>query len=313
MVQAISQVDVPPANQREPRAVAVPSLISLICIFCALWSWMPSWKGFERFPGLICILPFWMPYGFVLLRLYQGRIKSGLVLAAVMGCALFVPGVFLLQFVFEWEKSWWIRANLVLALLMQPVLVAAAVAALRSMRLASRDWRKVLGTSVYGILLFALFWLAYSPVPRQIIKNESYAEHQVTEISETALRYAEKFGGFYPETSFRTEGEAECDSDHLVWLLRSKPEYGYTFEYRSVVSETSVRGCKVARSYTITARPIAYRKTGIRSFLVYQNEPVIKWFEVRSIHVHFTSEDRTATLADPAEDVDLFDVRGHPN
>ncbi len=99
MVQPISEVDVP-VNRPGQRAVAVASSISLVCIFCAFWSWMPSWyygesfhgtDHWDRFPGLACILPFWIPYGFVLLRLYQGRIKSGLVLAATMGCALFVP------------------------------------------------------------------------------------------------------------------------------------------------------------------------------------------------------------------------------
>lgn len=123
---------------------------------------MPTWDGFERFPGLICILPFWLPYGFVFLRVYQGRTKSGLVLAGVMACALLVPGVFLLRFVFEWEKSWWIKANLGLALLMQPLLVLTVAVALSSTPLARRDW---LRPSAYGISLFALFWLFYSPVP----------------------------------------------------------------------------------------------------------------------------------------------------
>jgi hypothetical protein len=285
---------------------------------------MPSWKGFDRFPGLVCILPFWMPYGFVLLRLYQGRIKSALVLAGVMGCALIVPGVFLLHFVFEWERSWWIRTNLGLALLMQPVLVAAAIRALWSMRLAPRDWLKALGTSLYGILLFALFWLAYLPVPQQIIDDEYAAKYHLRVISEKALLYAEEFDGFYPEASYLataekailTGGKAECDSDDLMYLLRSNPDHGYIFEYRTIVWEISVRGCRVARSYTITARPIAYRKTGIRSFLVYRNEPepanAQVESEIRFIHVHFTSEDRPATISDPVEKVKIFTHRYNP-
>jgi hypothetical protein len=267
---------------------------------------MPSWKDFDRFPGLICILPFWMPYGFVLLRLYQGRIKSGLMLAVTMGCALFVLGIFLLRFVVEWERSWWIRTNLALALLMQPVLVAAAIWTLRSMQSAPRDLFKMLGSSAYGIALFGLFCVVYSPVPRVIIYNESMAKYRLTNISETALQYAEQFDGFYPEGSslLVPTGRAECDSNHLRYLLR--PEDGYIFEYHSVVSEISARGCELAKTYIITARPAAFRKTGIRSFLVDQNKPGLRWYQVDVIHIHIASEDRPATVSDPGEDVRLF-------
>jgi hypothetical protein len=305
MVPPISQVNVP-VNRLGQRAVAVASSISLVCIFCAFWSWMPSWKDFDRFPGLVCILPFWMPYGFVLLRLYQGRVKSGLVLAGTMGCALFLPGVFLLRFVVEWGKSWWIQTNLALALLMQPVLVAAAIWTLRSMQRAPRDLFKMLGSSAYGIALFGLFWVVYSPVPRLIIYNESMAEYRLRDISGTALRYAEDFDGFYPRGSLLLvpAGRAECDSDHLRYLLR--PEDGYIFEYHGVVSEISARGCEVAKTYIITARPVVFRKTGIRSFLVDQTKPGLRWHQVDFIHIHITSEDRPATVSDPGEDIKLF-------
>jgi len=310
MVQPISQVDVP-VNRSGRRAVAVASSISFVCIFCAFWSWMPSWKDFDRFPGLICILPFWIPYGFVLLRLYQGRIKSGLMLAGTMGCALFVPGVFLLRFVVEWERSWWIQTNLALALLMQPVLVAAAIWTFRSMQRAPRDLFKMLGSSAYGIALFRLFWIAYSPVPRLIIDNEGMAKSRLRHISETALLYAKDFDGFYPQDSslLVPAGRAECDSDHLRYLLRS--EYGYIFEYHSVVSEISARGCEVAKTYIITARPVVFRKTGIRSFLVDQSKPALKWYQIdfMRIHIHITSEDRPATVSDPGEDIELFEHR----
>jgi hypothetical protein len=270
---------------------------------------MPSWKDLDRFPGLICILPFWLPYGFILLRLHGGRVKSGLALAFAMGCALFVPGAFLLRFVIEWEAGWWVKSNLALALLMQPVLVAAAIWTLRSMQRASQDWLKMLGSSAYGIVLFGLFWLVYSPVPRQITDNEREAEYRLRDISGAALHYAEQFEGFYPESSSRgSAGKAECDSDHLLYLLRPDLKDSYIFEYRSVVSETPVRGCKVAKSYLITARPVAFRKTGIRSFLVDQG-PGHKWFQVYSILIHFTSEDRPATVSDPGEEIKLFEHR----
>lgn len=35
---------------------------------------MPSWKDYE----LLGVLPFWMPYVFVLTSLFEGRVESGL-------------------------------------------------------------------------------------------------------------------------------------------------------------------------------------------------------------------------------------------
>ena len=62
------------SRQNKLRALTyITSVLNYMCIFCALWSWMPSWKDFERFPGLIRILPFWLSYRFILLRPMQGR------------------------------------------------------------------------------------------------------------------------------------------------------------------------------------------------------------------------------------------------
>ena len=296
MVHAISPVDEPTVHRPELRVVTVASSVSLICIFCAFWSWMPFWKGFERFPGLVCILPFWMPYGFVLLRLHQNRVISGLGLAATMGCALFVPGVLVARFAIEWQRSWWIGINLAVALLMQPVMAAAALRALRYLRIVRRDWLKISGSFAYGTILLVLFWLAYSPVPRQIIENEASAKDRLREISwNNAFQYE--------------KGNEECNSDHLSYLLRPNPASGYNLAYRTVASGTSIRGCRVDTRFTITARPITYSKTGIRSFLVDQREQALRLPQVHSVLIHFTSEDRPATLSDPADDVELFTHR----
>ena len=267
---------------------------------------MPSWRGFDRFPGLICILPFWMPYGLVLLRLYQGRIMSGMVLAGTMSCALFVPGVYLVRFVIEWQRSWWIGFNLAVALLMQPVMVVATVGVLRYKQIPRRDWFKISGSLVYGTVLFALFWVSYSSVPRQIIDNEEESEEQLKEISwNNALRVFR----LYPENSALPMDEIECDSDHLLYLLHPNQVDGYNLGYRVVASKTSVRGCVIDTRFIITARPVAYRKSGIRSFLVDQSGQDLNWPQVHSIRIHFTSEDRPATLSDPADDVELFTHR----
>src|ERR1700674_2838252 len=302
MVQTTNQVKVPAGNQPGLRAVAVASLISLVCIFCAIWSWMPYWRDFARFPGLICILPFWLPYGFVLLRLYQGRIMSGMVLAGTMSCALFVPGVFLVRFVIEWQGSWWIGINLAVALLMQPVMVIATARALWYMQIPRRDWFKISGSLVYGTVLFALFWQSYSSVPRQIIENEADSVDRLREISSHNARQYEREFRFHPEGSALPMDKVECYSD---LLLSPNPVDGYNLAYRVVVSKTSVRGCLVDTRFIITARPVAYRKTGIRSFLVDQSKQDLNWPYAHSIRIHFTSENRPATLDDPAADVEL--------
>jgi len=296
MVQAISQVDLLEAVKRHgQRVVAVACSISLFCILCVFWSWMPSWKNYE----LLCILPFWMPYAYLLLRLYEGRVESGLALAAAMGCAQFVPGVYLFRFVLEWQRSWWIETNLALALLMQPVLVAAAIWTFRSMGHAPRDLFKMRGSLVYGIVLFGLFWLLYSPAPRLIIDNETGAENGLSFISLRALMVVSP------------EGKAVCDFDHLRDLL-GPPTYGYIFEYRSVVSETPIPGCKVVKGYFLTARPVVFRKTGIRSFLVDGRRPTGEAGLYPIHYIHITSEDRPATVSDPVEELRLPEHRYNP-
>jgi hypothetical protein len=313
MVQAISRFDLlEAAKLHGRRVVAVASFLSLVCIFCAFWSWIPHWKYSDRPVGLICILPFWVPYGFVLVRLYEGRVLSGLVLAGTMGCALFVPGVLLMRFVIEWQRSWWIGTNLAVALLMQLVIVVAAVVSLKYMQIDRRNWFKISGSlqcGIYGIVLLAIFRLAYSPTPLGIIDNESKAEGRLRAISwRNDQNYL--YDAFYRKGSSPPMEEIECHSDGP--LGPPNPAAGYIFEYRAVVSETSVRGCKLDTSFIISARPVVYRKTGIRSFLVDRRTQDDKWPKAQYIRIHFTLEDRPATLSDPADEVELFKHRFNP-
>ena len=98
---AVDTVGAVTVTQRGQRVVALSAALSLICIFCAFWIWLPSWEHCSRLLGLVCILPFLLPYGFILLRLRTGKRKNALSLAIAMGCALFVPDIYLLRFVVE--------------------------------------------------------------------------------------------------------------------------------------------------------------------------------------------------------------------
>lgn len=169
-----------------------------------------------------------------------------------------------------------------------------------------RDWQKISGNSVYGMLLFAIFWIVYSPVPRQVVDNETSAKYRLRDISwNNVLQYEKEFN-LSSEGSALPMGKAECEPGRLSYLLRSGPQNGYKFTYLPVVSEASARGCTVDKTYTIAARPVAHRKTGIRSFLVDQSKADPKSQHIHFIHIHFTSQDRPATLSDPGEDIELF-------
>jgi hypothetical protein len=69
---AVDTVGAVTITQRRQRVVALSAALSLICIFCAFWIWFPSWEHSSRFFGLVCILPFLLPYGFILFRLQTG-------------------------------------------------------------------------------------------------------------------------------------------------------------------------------------------------------------------------------------------------
>jgi hypothetical protein len=63
---------------------------------------------------------------------------------------------------------------------------------------------------------------------------------------------------------------------------------GYSFDYRGEPSDKTVEGCKVAKNYMATARPVVFGKTGRRSFFVDQTGVI-----------RCTSENRSATVGDP--------------
>src|SRR5215467_1747202 len=102
------------AQFRNQRALIWASAISFVSILLAFWAWIPSWKYSSRLSGLLFLLPFLLAYGFIPLRLHSRRVFSGLTLAITMGCTLFVPGIYLIRFLFKWNRNWWILGNLIL-------------------------------------------------------------------------------------------------------------------------------------------------------------------------------------------------------
>jgi hypothetical protein len=256
-------------DSRYLRALTWASVVVFLCLLGSFWVWIPSWRYPNRLFGLLVLLPFLLPYGFIPVRLNSRRVQSGLTLAIAMGCALFVPGVYLICFVFKWEKNWWILGNLVVALLMQPVLVVIAAKTFITMPHPPKWSIKLLGTLTYGAVLFGLFLMVYSPIPRQLSENEAAAQSY---LFDRAIAVAIDLKCEVPVVDLPKEAD------------------GYFFEYSGVSPSITTEGCPgfKDKSFVITARPIVYGRTGIRSFFVDKN-----------LAVHATSENRPANPGDP--------------
>jgi len=252
------------------RILTWASLVSLACILGCYWSWD---RSEYKVLGLIGLLPLFVPYVFIPLRLYGIRFKSGVTLALAMGSAVFIPGICLVRFALRWDRNPWIVVNLVAVLLMQAVLIVIAAKAFFSMPRVPHDRDRLQVSLFYAFSLFALFWLFYSPVPDYIRDNESSAIHHLDRCASNALL------GF-------DSSESDCLIQSAV--EPSKPSRGYVFAFSGSNSST-VDGRIRYKGFTITARPVVFGKTGIRSFVTTGEQTTI----------HATSENRPANERDP--------------
>jgi hypothetical protein len=290
MARELSEGVLPAAAFRYRQVLKWASIISSVSILIAFWVWLP--KDESRLVLLLVLLPVLLPYTFIPLRLYSQRLRGGLTLAIAMGCALFVPGIYLIRFAFTWDRRWWVLGNLILALLMQSVLIVTAVKTYLSMPRLKCGRMEQLGSSAYGFLLFALFWLFYSPVPAYITANEHSALRYLEASAIAAFVDAHKHGGLYAEAfgSLGPYSNPKCTATPHVMDVGSPT--GYLFEYRGIQPSSTVQGCTWFKGFTMTARPIVYGKTGIRSFCV-----------DGSTYVHFTPDNRPAKASDPMDEI----------
>jgi hypothetical protein len=270
---------------RYREMLACASAASLVAVLLIFWAWFP--KDESRLLGLLVLLPVFLPYAFIPLRLYGQRLRSGLTLAITMGCALVVPGIYLVRFAITWDSRWWVFGNLIVALLMQLVLIVVGVKAyIRFPRLPRADL-KVLAGPAYGFSLFALFFSLYSPVPLYITKNEHSAMKYLETAAVVAFLDAEQHGRLYPEAL----GSLGPNSNRACTAGLNFPPNGYVFEYCGAQPSSTFQGCTRFQGFTMSARPVTFGKTGIRSFCV----------DGRSLSIHFTSENRPARTTDPVD------------
>lgn len=275
--------DVPAFRYREVLACA--SAVSFVSILLTFWVWFP--KDESRLLGMLALLPVLLPYQFIPLRLYGQSLRSGLTLAITMGCALVVPGVYLVRFAITWDSRWWVLGNLIVALLMQLVLIVVGVRAYIDLPRLPRAGLKVLAGPAYGFLLFALFLWLRSPVPGYIRKNEHSAMKYLHTAAVAAFLDAEQHGRLYPEAL----GRLGPNSSRACTVELDLPTDGYVLEYRGTQPSSTFQGCTRFEGYTMTARPVTFGKTGIRSFRI----------GTGNLSIHFTSENRPARATDPVD------------
>ena len=276
-----------PSNTR--LLVAATSLASAACLIAA--ECIGLWSSYDWFESLAVLSILWLPYIFIPFRLRGNRIKSGLTLAIAMGSTLFVPGIVFLYYLHEWERSGWTQGIFLLGLLLQPILVAAALRAYRSLPSKAGDRRKATVSYAYGAFLFGLFWFEaiYGNFHGPIAYNEEQAMESMGRVYMTASQYATAHQGFFPDTPTDSapDEKAECANDRPRMYDHDKND-GYIISYEAISADKLVAGYRVAASYIATARPVTYRKTGYRSFFV-----------DKAHIIRFTSENRAATDRDP--------------
>jgi len=282
---------VPEFRYREVLACA--SAVSFVSILLPIWVWLP--KDLGRQLGLIAFLPFYLPYAFIPLRLYGQRLRSGLTLAITMGGALVVPGVYLVRFAITWDRRWLVLGNLTVALLMQLVLIIVGVKAYIRLPRLLRTGLRVLAGPAYGFTLFTSFLCFYSPVPRYITANEGWAMRYLSAAATSAFLDAlQKHSNSYPMAiaGWAPVPNPRCAMDDPWVIPPGNPTDGYFFEYTGNPPSTTVEGCTRFQSFTMTARPVVFGRTGIRSFLIDSSV---------GPGIHFTSENRPARTTDPKD------------
>ena len=288
------------AEKAKPRGRALLtlfSLISLVTIFL-----LDLYAGEDSKGGPLISAPFCLPYLFVMLRLRK-RPRSALALAITMSCAMVGPAVWLILYARSWDARWWIPSGLGVVAMAQLVLAVIAVRSWRSLPPERGQWRIIIANAAYGVIaLIILIWVLRD-MPNRITENENGTVWLLQDVHKAAASYASTYGGVYPAhlTAFNAspgDSQPDCKAASLLSLplSPSNPDrfqgqgWGgeYVFEYSAGGPAKSSAGCLGAKTYSLRARPLVYRRTGRRSFLIDEGGVI-----------RATREDRWARVNDP--------------
>jgi hypothetical protein len=245
----------------------------------------------QKILGIFWWTPFWLPLLLIVRYLQSKTLKKGLALSVTMGFTLFVAFYSWFSIERDWESAWWIQGSLVLIALSQLILAGAAIRTYYSLPKEPRDLRTLLWSFAYGFVLYILL-LAVLPFENKETIHEKMAKRRLEGIHTAASEYAQLFGGVFPESlgALGLPPSGQKTNCRAAGLLQRRLETsgGYHIEYHSGPPSTTIAGpCGGAKSYTATARPIVYRKTG--SLNLYTDEGGV---------IRCTREDRPANASD---------------
>ena len=259
---------------------------------------------------VILATPLVAPFLFVLFRVRAGLTRDGMTLAmssstALLGILTALTALYLYLAV-EVLREGQLRSEFLLlllplacVLLMTPAWIVrmSAKQAYTSLWPTEKPRRVVLEAA--GLLLVFVFFigLAGASLPEMVSHrrpaNEASALGSLRTINTAAIAYESTYAnGFPPSLGVLGPGNPEtCSAADLIEsVLAGGKKTGYLFVYTPGPKvEKPAKGCPPgAKSYTVTARPQEFGKTGHRNF-----------FTDETGVIRVTSENRAATVKDP--------------
>lgn len=242
-----------------------------------------------------------IPYVMILVKLRARSRKRGLALAACWSGAVTLGlGMLFVDAATVRSITTLYRALLFVVCLLHALLFTAALTAFRNLPREVTDRRTFLlafcGTPFLLLLAFTGMIDRNRPPHTRAYRNEVMAFISVREIRTASENYASYFGNGYPAglaVLGPPDGKAaSCVNAGLINEAPAKGERaGYTFDYRPgpTVGKPPSDCPPGVQTYTVSARPREFERSGCRSFFL--DEAAV---------IHYTNENRAATAADPA-------------
>ena len=294
----IQQPPLPPGSIWIVRVIALVFLLCLSVDFVATASFYlrPCLESpWVKVPMMLTAIPFLI----ILIKLRARTRKAGLALAACWGGAVsLIFGPLFLHALGEGSDVFAYRVLFLLVCLLHTLLFTSAVRALRSLPREATD----LCTFVLAfcgtpfLLLLAMTGMAdrARPSHKRAYLSELTAIFSLERIQKASESYASNFDNGYPASLAilgPSDGKAaSCVNAGLIEERQAKGEWGgYDFDYRpGPAIGRPIPGCPPgAQTYTVSARPREFERSGCRSFFL--DELGL---------IHYTYENRAATVAD---------------
>ena len=275
--------------------VRIASLISILLIWAPFLAAIPS-RGVAMFLGLVLSSPLWLPYLYILWHVRRKIEKRALAMAVGVSPVIVLIALLLGSSVAENVGGFsWLRVALGLFAAVQALLVLSSVGTYYTMRREAGDRQTLLRSfgigAVYILILLIIAVLLPGLVRSRKPANEASAGASMRQIITAQITYAI----IYPEKGFAARlaelgppPPGNEPSEKAANQIDPQLASGVKSEYRFVLRPRPPAAAGIVRTFTISARPIEYGVTGVRSF-----------FTDESGVIRSTSEDRPATVDDP--------------